>query len=206
MLTGQAVTAMVGQTGGASRSAVAALAAAIDARDNYTHSHSEQVVGLACEVARRLGLSSAEVERIRDGAMLHDVGKVAIPNEILFKPGPLTDPEWELMRSHSVIGERILRQTPELVPIALLVRHEHECWDGGGYPDGLSGDEIPIGSRIIFACDAYSAMITSRPYRAPMSEDDAVDEVQAGSGSQFDPDVVEALVMVLSERLLTVPA
>ena len=200
LLTGQAVTAMVGQTGGASRSAVGALASAIDARDNYTHAHSEQVVGLACEVARRLGLSPTEIERIRDGALLHDVGKVAIPNEILFKPGPLTPEEWKIMREHSVIGERILRQTPELVPIAPLVRHEHERWDGGGYPDGLAGTDIPIGSRIVFACDAYNAMITARPYREPMSCEAAIEQLQLGSGSQFDPDVVEALVTVLSER------
>ncbi|MGI9080886.1 MAG: diguanylate cyclase, partial [Thermoleophilaceae bacterium] len=205
LLTGQAVTAMVGQSGGASRSAVAALAAAIDARDNYTHSHSEQVSGLACEVARRLGLSPAEVERVRDGAILHDVGKVASPNEILFKPGPLNGAEWQIMREHSVIGERILLQTPELVPIAPLVRHEHERWDGGGYPDGLAGTEIPIGSRIIFACDAYNAMITPRPYREPMSHESALIELQAGSGTQFDPDVAEALVAVLSERSVAGP-
>jgi diguanylate cyclase (GGDEF)-like protein len=206
LLTGQAVTAMVGQSGGASRSAVGALAAAIDARDNYTHSHSEQVVGLACEVARRLGLPPEEVERVRDGAMLHDVGKVAIPNEILFKPGPLTAGEWQIMREHSLIGERILRRTPELAPIAPLVRHEHERWDGGGYPDGLTGTEIPVGSRIIFACDAYNAMITARPYREPMSQEDAISEVQSGSGTQFDPDVVEALLTVLSERTVAGPA
>jgi HD-GYP domain-containing protein (c-di-GMP phosphodiesterase class II) len=136
--------------------------------------------------------------------MLHDVGKVAIPNEILFKPGPLTAAEWEIMRQHSVIGESILRRTPELAAIAPLVRHEHERWDGGGYPDGLAGTDIPVGSRIIFACDAYNAMITARPYREPMSEDAAMSDLQAGSGTQFDPDVVEALVTVLSERRLVV--
>lgn len=199
LVTGQAVTAMLGQLGGASRSAVGALAAAIDARDNYTHSHSEQVVGMASEVARRLGLPAAEVERVRDGAMLHDVGKVAIPNEILYKPGPLTEDEWRVMREHPAIGERILRRTPELAPIAPLVRHEHERWDGRGYPDGLGGEQIPVGSRIIFACDAYSAMITARPYRQPMSHEAALEELRRGAGTQFDPQVVNCLLALLRE-------
>ena len=206
LLGGQAVTALVGQSGDSSPAAVAALAAAIDARDNYTHQHSEQVVALARDVARRLGLSETEVEHVRDGAMLHDVGKVAIPNEILYKPGALTDSEWEIMREHPIIGERILHGTPELREIAPIVRHEHERWDGRGYPDGLSGEAIPIGSRIIFACDAYSAMITARPYREPMSELDAREELRTCAGTQFDPDVVDALLAVLSERVGLVSA
>ena len=196
----QAVTALVGQTRGASRSAVAALAAAIDARDNYTHSHSEQVVTLACEVAVRLGLDDDEVDRVRVGAMLHDVGKVAIPNEILFKEGPLDPREWAIMREHPSIGERILLRTPDLAPIAPLVRHEHERWDGLGYPDGLRGEEIPVGSRIILACDAYNAMITARPYREPKSADEALAELERGSGGQFDPNVIDALIEVLAEH------
>ncbi len=197
VLGGEAVTVLLSQSGDSSRTAVAALAAAIDARDNYTCSHSEEVVGLAREVARRLGLSPVEVSKIRDGAMLHDVGKVAIPNEILYKPGPLTDAEWEVMRQHPEIGESILRRTPDLAPIAALVRHEHERWDGGGYPDGLAGESIPIGSRIIFACDAYNAMITERPYRQPMSAEAAHAELREGAGTQFDPRVVDALLAVL---------
>jgi HD-GYP domain-containing protein (c-di-GMP phosphodiesterase class II) len=185
---------------------VTALAAAIDARDNYTASHSEEVVGLACDVARRLGLPPAEVEKVCDGAMLHDVGKVAIPNEILYKPGPLSPVEWEVMRSHPLIGERILLRTPELAPIAPLVRHEHERWDGQGYPDGLSGESIPIGSRIILACDAYNAMITARPYRDPMSHEEALAELERGAGAQFDPHVVEALLRVLALRGPVYPA
>lgn len=194
---GQAVTALTGQAGGASRSAVGALAAAIDARDNYTHSHSEQVVTLAEAVARRLGLAGAVVERIRDGAMLHDVGKVAIPNELLYKAGPLTSKEWAVMREHPVIGERILLRTPELAAIAPMVRHEHERWDGNGYPDGLIGTSIPVGSRVILACDAYNAMITARPYREPMSHAGARAELEAGAGTQFDPEVVSALLATL---------
>jgi len=197
LLAGQAVTALIGQTGGASRSAVGALAAAIDARDNYTHDHSEQVVWLATRTARLLGQSATEVERVRDGAMLHDVGKVAIPNEILYKPGALNDDERAIMREHPVIGERILRRTPELAGIAPLVRHEHERWDGCGYPDGLAGEAIPIGSRIILACDAYNAMITARPYRKPMTCGEAIAELERNAGTQFDPEVVAALLEVL---------
>jgi diguanylate cyclase (GGDEF)-like protein len=199
-VAGQAALVLLGRSGAGSRTAVTALAAAIDARDNYTASHSEDVVGLACDVARRLGLPPEEVERICDGAMLHDVGKVAIPNEILYKPGPLSPAEWEVMRTHPLIGERILLRTPELAPIAPLVRHEHERWDGRGYPDGLSGEAIPIGSRIILCCDAYNAMITARPYREPMSHEEALRELEHGAGAQFDPRVVEALLRVLALR------
>jgi diguanylate cyclase (GGDEF)-like protein len=202
VLGGEAVTVLLSQSGDSSRTAVAALAAAIDARDKYTCSHSEEVVGLAREVARRLGLSPVEVSKVRDGAMLHDVGKVAIPNEILYKPGPLTDAEWEVMRRHPEIGESILLRTPELASIAALVRHEHERWDGGGYPDGLAGESIPIGSRIVFACDAYNAMITERPYRQPMSTEAAHAELREGAGTQFDPRVVDALLAVLGAPLV----
>lgn len=198
VVTGQAMTVLLSQSGGGSPAAVAALAAAIDARDDYTATHSAQVVELACEVARKVGLSHRQVEHVRDGALLHDVGKVGIPNEVLHKPGPLNDEEWVVMRRHPVIGERILRRTPELEEIAPLVRHEHERWDGTGYPDRLAGSAIPMGSRIILACDAYNAMITRRPYREPMSEHDAVAELRAGAGTQFDPDVVDVLLDVLA--------
>ena len=200
IVAGQTVTVLAGQGGSGSRAAVAALAAAIDARDNYTLSHSKEVVDLAGAVAKRLGLSDAEITQVRDGAMLHDVGKVAIPNEILNKPGPLDEAEWKIMREHPVIGEKILLRTPELVAIAPLVRHEHERWDGGGYPNGLAGEAIPIGSRIIFACDAYNAMITARPYREPREHSEAVAELKRAAGTQFDPVVVGALLHELNAR------
>ena len=200
IVAGQTVTVLAGQGGSGSRGAVAALAAAIDARDNYTLSHSKEVVELAGAVAKRLGLSGAEISQVRDGAMLHDVGKVAIPNEVLNKRGPLSAAEWKVMREHPVIGERILLRTPELVAIAPLVRHEHERWDGAGYPDGLAGEAIPIGSRIILACDAYNAMITARPYREPMDHEEAVAELRRAAGSQFDPVVVGALLHELKAR------
>ena len=138
-----------------SPSAVQALAAAIEERDNYTHEHSRDVVHLARGVAMLLGLHTDQVERIAHAALLHDVGKLAVPTEILHKPGPLTPEEWAVMADHPVAGERILLRIPDLAAIAPVVRHEHEHWDGSGYPDGLRGRLIPVGSRIILACDAY---------------------------------------------------
>ena len=183
-----------------SPAAVQALAAAIEERDNYTHEHSEEVVHLSRGVAMLIGLQTEQVERIAHAALLHDVGKLAVPNEILHKPGPLTPEEWTLMAEHPVAGERILLRIPDLTVIAPVVRHEHEHWDGSGYPDGLEGRLIPIGSRIILACDAYHAMITDRPYRAAMTPAEAAEELRQGAGTQFDPEVVDALLDLLGHR------
>ena len=178
----------------------AALAAALEERDRYTGEHSESVVDLTARVAQALGLGADEVSDVRRAALLHDIGKVGIPDEILNKPGPLDQREWEIMREHPAIGERILRAIPGLGPIARVVRHEHERWDGGGYPDGLSGTEIPLAARIILACDAYHAMVSDRPYRRAMSHADAMAELNANAGTQFDPDVVQALIGYLYGR------
>ncbi len=180
-----------------SPAAVQALAAAIEERDSYTHEHSQEVVHLARGVAMLLGLQADRGERIAHAALLHDVGKLAVPHEILHKPGPLSREEWEVMAEHPVAGERILLRIPDLAAIAPVVRHEHEHFDGSGYPDGLEGRLIPIGSRIILACDAYQAMIADRPYRAALSPDDAAAELRRGAGVQFDPDVIEALLDLL---------
>jgi diguanylate cyclase (GGDEF)-like protein len=177
--------------------AVQALAAAIEERDSYTQEHSEEVVYLARGVAMMLGLAADQVERIAHAALLHDVGKLAVPHEILHKPGPLTPEEWRIMAEHPVAGERILLRIPELAAIAPVVRHEHEHWDGTGYPDGLVGHRIPVGARIILACDAYHAMIAERPYRAALSPAEAVAELRRGARRQFDPDVVDALLDLL---------
>jgi len=176
------------------RDVVEALAVALLERDRYTGEHSESVVEMAGSVARSLGLSGAEVERVRAAALLHDIGKVAIPDAILHKPAPLDEQEWQLMAQHPVIGERILRVIPGLGSVARIVRHEHESWNGTGYPDGLAGEEIPIGSRIILACDAYHAMTTDRPYRAAMSYAEAIEELLSSAGRQFDPRVTQAFV------------
>jgi diguanylate cyclase (GGDEF)-like protein/putative nucleotidyltransferase with HDIG domain len=176
------------------REAVEALAVALLERDRYTGEHSEAVIEMSAAVARSLGLSAEEIERVRSAALLHDIGKVAIPDEILHKPGPLTDQEWELMRQHPVIGERILRVVPGLGTVARIVRHEHERWDGRGYPDGLAGDHIPIGSRIIIAADTYHAITSHRPYRVARSHGDAIEELSKCAGTQFDPAVSAALI------------
>ncbi|HVE68812.1 MAG TPA: diguanylate cyclase [Solirubrobacteraceae bacterium] len=173
---------------------LSALSVTLSERDPYTGDHSEEVLKLVEGVARGLGVGDEEIDRIKAAALLHDIGKVAISDDILNKPGPLTDDEWKIMKEHTVIGERILRAIPGLGSVARIVRHEHERWDGGGYPDGISEDSIPIGSRIILACDAYHAMTSDRPYRERMSHAEAVAELSRHAGTQFDPEVVEVLV------------
>jgi len=179
------------------RDALSALASALLERDRYTGEHSDSVTELVEAVARGLGLDEDEIERVKAASQLHDIGKVAIPDDILNKPGKLTDEEWKVMKDHTVVGERILRAIPGLGGVARIVRHEHERWDGGGYPDGLSGQAIPIGARIILACDAYHAMTSDRPYRKAMDHADALDELVKSAGTQFDPAVVEMLVGAL---------
>ena len=135
---------------------------------------------------------------LRFAAAFHDIGKLAVPGAILNKPGHLTDEEREQIEQHTVIGEQILGPIDFLSGVRPLVRHGHERWDGAGYPDGLSGDQIPLGARIIFACDAYDAMTTDRPYRSALSVPEAKAELVANAGTQFDPSVVEALLVVLA--------
>jgi diguanylate cyclase (GGDEF)-like protein len=188
-----------------SPAAVEALAAAIEERDGYTSRHSVEVVHLARGVAMLLGLPATQVDRIGQAALLHDVGKLSVPPDILRRAGPLSAAEWQVIREHPAAGERILLRIPELAPIAPLVRHEHERWDGTGYPDGLRGTQIPIGSRIVLACDAYQAMIVARPYRPARSPAEAVAELRRGAGTQFDPDVVEALLDLLGHSPPQVP-
>jgi diguanylate cyclase (GGDEF)-like protein len=179
---------------------VAALASALQERDRYTGDHSESVVDLTARVGDALALGSDEVSCIRTAALLHDIGKVGVPDEILHKNGPLDEREWEIMRQHPAIGERILRAIPGMGAVARIVRHEHERWDGNGYPDGLAGTEIPVGSRIILACDAYHAMTSDRPYRKAMDHADAMAELSSNAGTQFDPEVVEGLIGYLFGR------
>ena len=178
----------------------AALVSALAERDRYTGEHSESVVDLTARVGESLALDADEIGRVQMAALLHDIGKVGVPDAILNKPGPLDDREWEIMRQHPVIGERILRAIPGMGSIARTVRHEHERWDGSGYPDGLAGPEIPIGARIILACDAYHAMTSDRPYREAIGHTRAMSELSSNAGSQFDPSIVEALVGYLYGR------
>ena len=178
-------------------SAAATLIAAVDARDSYTGEHSQAVVGHAGAVARDLGLSASEVRKVELAALLHDIGKIAIPDAILGKAGPLTDEEWEVMRTHPIASERLIGNVPQLADLATVIRSEHERWDGNGYPDGLAGEQIPLASRITLVCDAYHAMTSDRPYRKAMSAERARAEVAAGAGTQFCPTAAEALLRVV---------
>jgi diguanylate cyclase (GGDEF)-like protein len=157
---------------------------------------------LAERTARRLGLPPEEVERVRHAAELHDAGKVAIPDAILTKAGPLDEEEWAFIRRHPLIGERIVRSAPALASVARLVRSANERWDGGGYPDAIAGDEIPLGSRIVAVADAFDAMLSRRPYSPALTADAAMDELRRCSGTQFDPAVVEAFRAVVDDGVL----
>jgi HD-GYP domain-containing protein (c-di-GMP phosphodiesterase class II) len=173
----------------------------IDSDDAYTGSHSRAVVDLVLGVAARLGLDARERRAAEFAALLHDVGKIRIPTAIIVKPGPLTPDEREIINTHTVEGERMLRSVGGLLAeVGGIVRSCHERFDGGGYPDGLAGEEIPRIARIVCCCDAYNAMTTDRPYRRALTHDAAVAELRAGRGSQFDPAVVDALLAELSER------
>jgi diguanylate cyclase (GGDEF)-like protein len=168
------------------------LLRALAERDPGLGEHTTDVATLAELVARRLGLAVEEVEQVRHAAELHDIGKVAIPDAILHKPGPLDDDEWAFVRRHTLIGERIIAAAPSLGSVATLVRASHERFDGAGYPDGMIGKEIPLGARIVAVCDAFDAMVTDRSYRSAMPAEAALDELRRCAGAQFDPIVVEA--------------
>jgi putative nucleotidyltransferase with HDIG domain len=174
------------------------LGEVIEADDAYTGDHSRGVVALAVAVADELGLDLRRRSRVEFGALLHDVGKIAVPKEIINKPGSLTDEEWAIMRQHTIEGEKLLRRVGGmLAEVGTIVRSSHEHYSGGGYPDGLAGEAIPIEARIVTCCDAYSAMTTDRSYRAAMPVEEALAEVRHCAGTQFDPRVAEALVKVV---------
>ncbi|MDP9377017.1 MAG: HD domain-containing protein [Actinomycetota bacterium] len=180
--------------------AVEALVVALEGRDNYTAEHSREVVGLAQETAERLGLDAEQIEEVAMVALLHDVGKVRVPDRVLNKPGPLDEAEWEAIRRHPVDGERIVRSVDSIARLAPAVRADHERWDGNGYPDGLFGEDIPIASRITLACDAFHAMISDRPYRRAIPRQAAIEELRRNAGTQFDPSVVEAVLRSLDSQ------
>jgi diguanylate cyclase (GGDEF)-like protein len=162
--------------------------------------HVSEVAALAEAVGLRLGLPEQRLHRLRQTAELHDVGKMAIPDDVLDKPAPLNDDEWQLIREHTIVGERIISAAPALGEVAKLVRSTHERFDGNGYPDGLVGDEIPLEARIVNAADAYCAMTQQRPYRAAKSSEGALDELNRCAGSHFDPVVADALIGVVREQ------
>ncbi|HEU4599096.1 MAG TPA: HD-GYP domain-containing protein, partial [Solirubrobacterales bacterium] len=172
----------------------------VEADDAYTGSHSRGVVELSLAVSDKLGLGYEQRRNVEFAALLHDVGKISVPNEIINKKGLLDDAEWEIMRQHTIEGERMLKRIGGvLAEVGRIVRASHEDFDGSGYPDGLAGEEIPIEARIVTCCDAFSAMTTTRSYRKAMSTEAAVAELRACAGTQFDPEVVKALIELLEQ-------
>jgi diguanylate cyclase (GGDEF)-like protein len=184
----------------AGHQASAALVQVLIEQDSDLSTRVDDVARLAAATAQELGVPEAEIARIRLGAQLHDIGKTAIPESILGKFGPLDESEWEYIRRHTVIGERIITAAPSLAHTASLVRSSHERVDGDGYPDRLAGTEIPLGSRIIAVCDAYGAMVSRRPYRDPMTASEALAELRRCAGAQFDPDVVNAFCAIAPDQ------
>ena len=170
---------------------LAALSAAIEARDPYSRGHSSRVTVFAQAMARRIGLDPERVSVLRLGALLHDIGKLAVPSAVLLKPGPLTEAEFGLMRRHPRAGARMLRSLGAPETILPVVLHHHERWDGSGYPTGRGGKDIPLEARVLCVADSFDAMTSNRPYRAPWSPEDALEELARCAGSQFDRELVD---------------
>jgi HD domain len=180
------------------RGTVMLLADVVEFEDQYMADHSRSVVELVHAAADKLGLDRSRRQELEFAALLHDVGKIAIPKEILNKPTALTDSEFEVMKTHTIEGQFMLDRVGGLLArVGEIVRSCHECWDGTGYPDALRGEKIPLESRIVFAADAFNAMTTNRAYRTPMTQPEALDELRAGAGTQFDPAVVEVLCALI---------
>ncbi len=182
------------------KATIEALSTALTARDGYTGTHSQETLWFVSAVCDVLALPPNAREYVADVALLHDIGKIGIPNEILHAPGKLDERQWAVMKQHPVIGERIVATIPGLEEVARAIRHEHERWDGNGYPDKLKQHEIPLASRIVLACDAWHAMTSDRPYRAAMSIVEARVELSRNAGTQFDPQVIGALLNVIDNR------
>ena len=178
---------------------VTALAFAIDAKDHYTQGHSQAVSRLAAQIARQMGLSDAVIEEVRLGGILHDIGKIGVPEAVLNKPSRLTPEEYEVMKSHTVLGAKILEplKVKAIERIRGMVRHHHEMVDGTGYPDRLKGENIPLGARIITVADCFDTMVSERAYKPGRSMEEAMEELHRCCGTQFDPSVVEAFVRSL---------
>ncbi len=175
---------------------VTALAAAMEAKDQYTADHADSLAAMAVGLGRQLGLSGDELRTLQFAAVLHDIGKIGVPGVILNKPDRLTPDEFAIMAQHTIIGERIISRIENLRPVARIIRSMHERWDGGGYPDGLVGEQIPLAARIVFVCDAFHAMTSDRPYRRALPVDEAIEELRRNTGRQFDPLVMDAFLAV----------
>ena len=196
--------------------ALAGLLDRVDAKEGHAHRHAQRVARLAEAVAAQLGVEGERRATLQLGAFLHDIGKLAVPDAILRKPAPLTAEEWEVMRSHSEEGERVLapivRAVARLVPepcsrdLLTIVRSHHERWDGHGYPDGVAGEEIALGARIVAICDAFEAMTEARPYRPPRTREAAFEELLRHAGTQWDPACVDSLLGIVTESGIRFPA
>jgi putative nucleotidyltransferase with HDIG domain len=190
------------ELGRAYRGTALVLGDVVEADDAYTGQHSASVVDLAMEVAEELRLDRSQRRNVEFGALLHDVGKIAVPKEIINKPGPLDEGEWAIIRTHTLEGQKMLDQIGGFMKdVGVVVRASHERFDGGGYPDGLAGEQIPLEARVVCACDAFSAMTTDRSYRRGRPAPAALEELRACSGTQFDPVVVAAVETVVERRL-----
>jgi len=178
---------------------VKALAQAIEAKDPYTHGHSERVMEYAVQIAQKLGLPEEEMETLRYAAILHDIGKIGVRGIVLNNPNGLTNEEFDEIKKHPLIGESIIQPIELLQSIRPLIRHHHEWYNGKGYPDGLSGGVIPLGARILTVADAYDAMISDRPYRKALNKETAIRELKRGSGTQFESKLVEVFLEILKQ-------
>jgi HD-GYP domain-containing protein (c-di-GMP phosphodiesterase class II) len=184
------------------RKSITALAAAVETKDSGTVGHAQRVARLAFDCAKRLGLEKKSLETVEYAALLQDIGKANIPQAVLNKTEPLTDDEWRLIQKHSELGEEMVAAVPFLAGTDRLVRHHHEYWDGSGYPDGLKGDEIPLGSRILAIASDFDAMISERPYHpTALDSEEALNQVRRDSGTKYDPAVVDAFLDVMREDL-----
>ena len=184
-------------TGGVRSEALARLAS-VDARDSYTGGHSRRVRSLAVAIGQELGLAELELSALGHAALFHDIGKLAIPDEVLLKPAALTEEEWELMRSHSILGASMVEDAGLAEPAIPAIRHHHERYDGTGYPDGLAGESIPLAARIVHLADAVDSMLTTRVYRAGRPARAAVAEVRQEAGAQFCPSCSQALLALVA--------
>jgi hypothetical protein len=185
---------------------VRALASAVEAKDAYTGGHLARVTAYGTEACRALGGDLAATPGLEYAFLLHDLGKIGVPDAVLSKAGPLTDEEWALMREHPAIGLRILEGVPHMDVVRAVVYSHHERWDGAGYPEGLKGEQIPLAARVFAAVDAFDAITTDRPYRAAASPDEALQRLREASGTQFAPDAVEAIHLVERGRLAAIQA
>jgi putative nucleotidyltransferase with HDIG domain len=178
-------------------SAIYALVSTVEAKDPYTYGHSRKVNTYAVALAEAIGLSPDEVSRVSTAALLHDIGKIGVPDKVLNKKGKLNKEDWEAIKSHPKLGATIVGNVPNLVPCISSILHHHERWDGGGYPEGLKGEEIPVEARILAIADSFEAMSSDRPYRPALCSEKVLKELHRGAGSQFDPELVKAFISLI---------